>query len=169
MTGIVECGDGARHDFFVERPQIFERAAAASEDQHIDSLLTIEKLHGADDFRGGAIALDAHGIQRQMHVVEAAAQDAHDVADGRARRRSDEADAAREHRQRLFSLGGKQAFGFQAFFQLVEGELQRAQADRLDVLDVNLIFAAGFVDADGTAYGDVQAVLGAELHSATGS
>ena len=101
-----------------------------------------------------------------MHIVEAAAKDPDNVADGGARRRGDQADAAREHRQRLLALGGEQAFGFEAFFELLEGELQRAQTDRLDILNVDLIFAAGFVHADGAAYGDKQAVFGAELHKA---
>ena len=63
-------------------------------------------------------------------------------------------------------VGGEEAFGFEALFQLLEGELKRAEADGLDVLDVDLIFAAGFVDADRAAHGDVQAVLGAELDAA---
>ena len=52
------------------------------------------------------------------------------------------------------------------FLQLLEGELQRAEADRLDVGDVNLIFAARFVDAERAAHRDVQSVLGAELQAA---
>ena len=52
------------------------------------------------------------------------------------------------------------------FLQLLEGQLQRAEADRLDVADVNLILAARFVDAERAAHGDVQAVLGAEFQSA---
>ena len=37
-------------------------------------------------------------------------------------------------RQRLFARRIEQALFEQAFFQLLEGELQRAEADRLDVL-----------------------------------
>ena len=44
--------------------------------------------------------------------------------------------------------------------------MQRAQAYRLDVLDVDLIFTADFVDADGAAHGDVEAIFGAKLHQA---
>ncbi len=46
---------------------------------------------------------------------------------------------------------------------MLKGELQRAETYRLEVLDINLIFAAGFVDADGAAHGHLQAVFGAEL------
>ena len=66
----------------------------------------------------------------------------------------------------FFALLRKQTFGVEAFLQLLEGQLQRAEADRLDAFDINLIFAARFVDADGAAHGDVQAVFRAELHGA---
>jgi hypothetical protein len=83
-------------------------------------------LHGANDFRGGAIALDAHGVDGEVHIAEAAAQDAHHIADGSAARRSDQADAAGEKRQRLLAIRGEKAFGFEALLELLEGELQRA-------------------------------------------
>jgi hypothetical protein len=118
-------------------------------------LPAIEELHGAHDFRGGAVALDAHGIDGEVHVAKAAKQDAHHIADGGAARRSDQADAAGEKWQRLFAVGGEQAFGLKALLELLEGQLQSAEADRLDVLDVNLVFAARFVNADGAAHGDV--------------
>ena len=70
-----------------------------------------------------------------------------------------------KHGKRLLARGIEEALGVQALFQLIEGELQRAEADRLDVLDIKLIFAAGFVDADGAAHGDVQAVLGTEFQA----
>src|ERR1700683_946861 len=157
-------GNRARDRFLVERPKIFERTSAASQNQDVYGLLAIEELQGADDLEGGAIALNAHGIQRQVHVVKTASKNAHDVANGGTCRRCDQTDATRQKRERLFSLRGEQTLGFQALFQLIEGQLQRAQADRLDALDVDLIFAAGFVDADGTAHSDVEAIFGAEFH-----
>ena len=48
---------------------------------------------------------------------------------------------------------------------MLEGKLQGAEAHWLDVLDVNLIFAARLIDADGAAHGDVEAVLGAKLQA----
>jgi hypothetical protein len=91
-------GDGADNFFFIENPEIFERAATARDYQDVYDFSTIEELNSADNFRGGAIALDAHGVQSQMHVAEAAAQDANDIANGGAARRGDEADAAGEKR-----------------------------------------------------------------------
>src|SRR6267154_2264341 len=158
--------DGARHLFFVEGPQIFERAAAAREDQHIDHSLAIEELHGAHDFLGGTVTLDAHGIDREMHIAEAASQNADHIAHSRAARGSNQSDAAGQERQGLFAIRGEEAFRFEAFLELLEGQLQSAQADGLNVLDIDLVFAARFVDADGAAHRDAQAVFGAKLHGA---
>jgi len=71
-----------------------------------------------------------------------------------------------EEEAAVFARSIKEAFGFETFFQLLEGELQRALPHQVDFLDVNLIFAALFVDADGAAHGDLQTVLGAELDAA---
>ena len=60
----------------------------------------------------------------------------------------------------------EQAFGFEAFLQLLKGQLQRAASDGLEILDVNLIFAARFVNADRAAHGHLQAVFGTELDAA---
>ena len=116
-------GDGPGHFFFVERPEIFERATATREDQHVDYLLTVEVFDGANDLGRRAFTLHAHRIEGEVHVVEAAAQDANDVAVGRATRRSDEADTAWEERERLFAFGGEEAFGFKALFELIKRQL----------------------------------------------
>ena len=73
----------------------------------------------------------------------------------------DHTDAARQHGQRLLARFVEKSFRLELFLQLLERELQRAQAHRLDVAHVNLILAAQFVNAERAANGDVQAVLGA--------
>src|SRR6266480_2756276 len=112
------------------------------------------------------LALDAHGIDRQMHIWKAARENADDVAHGGAARRGDDADAAGEERQGLLARSVEQALSFEAFLQLLEGKLQRAAPNGLEIVHVNLIFAAGFVDAYGAAHGHQQAVFGAELDAA---
>src|SRR5256885_13789238 len=101
-----------------------------------------------------------------MHVVKTAAQDANDVANGGASGRSDESDAARKNRQRFFVFRVEETFGFETFFELIEGKLQRADAERLHAFDVNLIFAALLVDADAAAECYLHAVFHAEFHAA---
>src|SRR5207248_4162072 len=164
--GNLRIGNRAGDDFFVEGPQVFEGASPAGENQHVHELFCIEELQRFDDFLRGAFALHAHGKHGEIDVGKTAREDAHDVADGSTARRSDEADTAGKQRQRLLARRIEETFPFEALFQLVEGELKRAEADRLDFLDVNLIFAALFVDADGATHGDLQAVFGAELDAA---
>src|SRR5882762_3395896 len=158
--------DGARDDFFVEGPQILHGAAAAREDEHVHDSSGVEKFQGFDDFLGGAFALHAHGINSQMYVRETPRENTHDVAHSGAARRRDNADAAGKKRQRLLARRVEKAFGFEAFLQLLERELERAETNGLQIFHVNLILAARFVDAEGTAHGHLQAVFGTELDAA---
>src|SRR2546430_8633259 len=101
-----------------------------------------------------------------MHIWKAARENADDVAHRGAARRGDDADAAGEERQGLLARSVEQALSVEACFQLLEGKLQRAAPNGLEIVHVNLIFAAGFVDAYGAAHGHQQAVFGAELDAA---
>src|SRR4029077_16939375 len=132
--------DGAGERFFVEGPKIFHGTAATRKNQNVHKFFLIEEFQRFDDFRGGAFALDAHRKNRQVHIVKAAAQDADDVADGGSPRRGDQAHGAGGGPERVFSRGREQALRFEAFLQLLEGELQRAETNGLDILDVNLVF-----------------------------
>ncbi len=159
-------GDGASDDFFVEGPEIFERPATTNEENDVDGVGAREVAKGVDDLCGRTFALNANGIEGEMDVGKAAGEDADHIADGGAGGRGDESDAAREKRERLLAGGVKEAFGFKAALELFEGELEGATAERLHGLDVNLIFAADFVDGDGAANGDFEAVFGTKLHAA---
>ena len=92
----------------------------------------------------------------------AAADDVEKVANDGAGGRSDDADGARKRGQRLLALGVEEAFGLEAFLQLLEGELQRAGADGLHGFGDELHLAALLVDADAAAHQHVQAVFRAE-------
>ncbi len=159
-------GNRAGDSFLVECPEVFERAAAAGEDHHVGEFGAIEIAQARDDFAGRSFALHFYGIELDVNIREAALEDAENISNRRSGGRSDDADAARQHRQRLFARFVEEAFFLQLFFELLEGELERAESDRLNVRDVNLVFAAHFVDAERAANGDVQAVFGAELQSA---
>src|SRR5260370_23018772 len=108
--GYFRSEDGGGDFFFIESPEIFERATAAGEDQNVDHAPAIEELHGTHDFRGCALALHAHGIDGEMHMPKAPAQDAHHVADGGAAWVRDQPDAARLKRQPLLPLAGLDTF-----------------------------------------------------------
>src|SRR5207253_4053552 len=112
--GELRIGDGARDNFFVEGPHIYERAAATRKNQHVHKFFRIEKFQRLDDFLGRAFSLDARGKNGEMHVGKAAREDAHDVAHRGAARRSDETDVAGKKGQRPFARGVEEAFGFEA-------------------------------------------------------
>ena len=78
-------------------------------------------------------------------------------------RRGDDSDAARKARQRPFALGAEQPLGGQLLLELLEGQLQRAQALRLEQFHQQLVFAARFVNVDAAARQHRQAVLRLEL------
>src|SRR4029077_1409214 len=156
----------ARHYFLIERPQIFERTSTPSDDEHIGKFCAIEIIDRYRNFFRSSVALHLHWIEPHMCVWKPALQDAKNVADRGARGRRDDADATRQNGQRFLPRFVEEAFFLQALLQLFERQLQSAEADGLDIRDVNLIFAAHIVDADRTAHRDVQAVFGTEFQPA---
>ena len=112
--------------------------------------------------RGRALALHARRRDDDVGVRIAAPQHPDDVAQRRAVERGDDADAARQRRQRPLARLVEQALGGQPVAQLLEGQLQRAQPARLHVLADQLVLAARVVDAEPAAGHDVHAVLGLE-------
>ena len=85
-NGNLRVGNRPRDDFFVEGPQIFERAAAARHDHHVGKFRAIEIAQRRGDFLRRAFALHFHGIELHVDIGEAALQHAQNVANGGARR-----------------------------------------------------------------------------------
>jgi hypothetical protein len=97
-----------------------------------------------------------------MELGVAALEDAEDVADGRARGRRDDADRPRPEGQLALPLLVEQALGPELLLELLEAELERPLALGLDEIDVELVVAAGLVDADLAPADDLEAVLEVE-------
>ena len=77
----------ARHHFLVERPQIFERTAAARDDDHVRDLCAIEISQRGHNFRCRAFALHVHRITAaRERLAKRRLQYAQNVANGRAGR-----------------------------------------------------------------------------------
>src|SRR5581483_569939 len=106
----------------------------------------------------GVGALYARGADDQMRVRVAPAEHVDDVANRRAVKRGDDADLARQRRQRPLAVGIEEPFLLQPLLQLLEGDLQRADALRLEVLAFELIFASRLVDGDLAARDHVLAI-----------
>ena len=87
----------------------------------------------------------------------------HHIRDRRPARRRDDPDAPRKPRQRALPLGSEQPLGGQLLLELFEGQLQRAEALRLEHLDHQLILAARLEDVDPPARQHRQPVLRLEF------
>ncbi len=157
-------GDRARHALVIEAPEIFERAAAARDDEHVAFIAARRRFDGPHDFRDRRRALHGGGIEQHRRGGKSRAQHAQYVVDGRARGRGDHADAPRHGRQRPLALGGKQSFGGEPGLELLEFALERAFAGFLEVLDEQLVFAARLVEPDARADQDRHSILRPEAH-----
>ncbi len=164
-TGIGECGNGARDGFFVERPEIFERTAAARDDSDLRPASAAEVFEAAANVFDGAGALHTRGEEADVKSREAARKDFDEIANDGAFGRGHDADAEGKARQRPFSRGFEKAFFEEFLFELFKGELKRALALRLDGFDDELVFAALFVDIDAAAHEDLHAVLRLEFQA----
>ena len=101
-----------------------------------------------------------------MRAGVAPAEHLQDVADRGAVERGDDADPARQGGKRTFAAGIEQPLVLQPGLQLFEGELQRAESLRLEMLADQLIFALRLVDRDAPAGDDLQSVGRLELQIA---
>ena len=81
----------------------------------------------ARDLERGAFALHARRADHEVRVGIAAPQHLDDVAQRRAVERGDDADLARQRRQRPLARCVEQALGGEPLLELLEGELQRAE------------------------------------------
>jgi len=69
----------ARHLFFIERPQVFKRTAAARQDQDVGRTAGAEERECAHDVFRGAIALHAHWINQDASIGKAPPQNMQDI------------------------------------------------------------------------------------------
>ncbi len=109
------------------------------------------------NFRGGALALHARRPNHDVRVRIASSQHVDDVADRGAVEGRHDADLARQRRQRPLARGVEQPLGLQALLELIEGELERAESLRLQVLADQLVLALRLVDRDLSTRDDAQA------------
>src|SRR5262249_4148669 len=148
----------------VEGPQVFQRAAAAADNDDVHAAQRVELADTLRDLAGGALALHARGRQHDVDLAEASADHAEHVADGGAARRRDDSDLAREARRRPLARGIEYPPRAQTLLELLEGELQGAPAFRLEELDPQRVAPALGVDLERAEGQHVQAVARLEPH-----
>ena len=145
--------------------QILDGSAAAPDDD-VDAGHPAELAETARD-PSDASSPCTRRADDQVEVPVAAAEDLDDVADGGAVQGRDDADLARQGRQRPCRAASKSPFLLQAFLQLFKRHLERAQALRLQVLADDLILALRLVHRDPAADDDPQPSAG--LNSGSGA
>jgi hypothetical protein len=145
---------------------ILDRSAAAPHDDHVDARHLAQHADGGGDVGRRVFALDARRPDQHARVRRPAPQHFQDVAQRRAVERGHDPDPPRQGGQRALSLRIEQPFGLQPLLQLLERQLQRAQAVRLHVLADDLVFTFRLVDAETAARDDVQTVFGLEAQIA---
>lgn len=141
-------GDGAGDDFFVERPEIFNAASSATNDEKIDGRVFLKLIDGGSDFLGGAFALDFDGQQIKPHPGGATGEDGEHILQSSAGGGGHEADGLGKAWEGPFACGIEETFGVENAFESLEACLQRPLPLGLDALHDELILAAGFVNGD---------------------
>ncbi len=136
----------AGEDFFVEGPQVLDRAATAAHDQDIDFGVSIRGRNRRGDLVGGAGALYRRRVQDDRKTRETARQRGQDVAQCGGYGRCDDTQRQRKGRERSLTLGRKPARCFKPCLQPGKTLVQRTEAGKSHRLDIELEFAARLVD-----------------------
>ena len=105
------------------------------------------------------LALDPGRVDDDVELGVAALEDTEHVADGGAGRRGDDPDRPGPERELPLAPVIEKALGLELLLELFESELEGALALGLDEVDVELVVAAGLVDADLAPADDLEPVL----------
>jgi hypothetical protein len=125
-------GDGADDALVAEREQVLEVAAAAREDDDVDARLSAYGLERLDDRPGGARALDVRLGDDHASRREARGDRRQDVPLGGGVVARDEADPAREARQRPLPARLEQPLRGEPLLQPLECREVVAEPEPLD-------------------------------------
>ena len=152
----------ARDLLVVERPQVLDRAAAPSDDQHVDLRTRVRRTDRLHDARGRGLALHGRRVDDDAQRRPAARERRQHVVQRRALWRRHQADRARIRGQRPLALGGEPARGLELRLEPRELLVERSRAGEPDRVDVELEVAARLVDRRRRAHLDGHAVR--DLH-----
>ena len=157
-----------RHPLVVERPQVFDAAAAAAQDEHVALGAASRSRERGDDFGRCPFALHRRRVDDHRDRRVAAPQRRQHVAQRRRSARGDHADRARVGGQRPFRRRIEQALALELVAQTEESLEERAEARRPHELDVQLEIAARLVKRHERAHLDLHPVarLPVEQHPA---
>ena len=154
--------DRAGNTLVVERPQILDRPAAAPGDKHVRELPAVGVADGADDLGRCLNALHPHRQQQHLRDGIAPPQDADHVVYRRAGPARDDGDALRIGGQRALVRGIEQPLAAELLLELLEGDIEVADAVGGKTRAVKLIRTVARIDADAAGDDDLHAVFRAE-------
>ncbi len=150
-------GHRVGHRFLVERPQVFDAAAAPAHDQHVALGPARSGGYGVRDPVAGTLALHRRGVDHHPYMGCAPPQRGEYVAQGRRLRAGDDADGAREHGHGALAVLLEQAGRGQLLLEPLEGFEQRAHAGAPYRLHIDLVVAPGAIQRDERAHFDLVA------------
>ena len=126
-------GDRADQGLVAERQQVFDRPAAAGDDDDLDVTEGVEVGQGAADVPDGGAALNRDGPDLEPDRRPPAAGVLDDISLGRAAPAADEADGVGKERQRTLAVGVEEALGPQRRLEVLEAGEEFADSHRTDL------------------------------------
>ena len=154
--------DRACDRFVVERPQVFERAAAPGQQENIVAARGRRGVQHRDNRGRRVLALDRYRQDFYFSKRETPRDHAEHVANRGAGWRGDYADPARHLRNRSLAIDVEQTLGGELRLELLECALQGAFARFFEAVDNQLEFATRFVQADPGAGQHAHTIAGLE-------
>ncbi len=157
-----------RHPLVVERPEVFDAAAPAAQDEHVALGAASRSRERRDDLRRRPLALHRGRVEDHRDRRVAAPQRRQHVAQRRRGPRGDHADRTRVGGERPFRRRIEQPLALELVAQTEERLVERAEARRPHELDVQLEIAARLVKGHERAHLDLHSVarLPVEEHPA---
>ena len=161
-------GNSPHHLFFIEGPQILERATATRHNQKVGTRqrpLLRHRIKAADRARhltGGVLPLHQRSPKQHPHA-EPVGQPVQDIADYRAGRAGDHPDHLGHPRHRLFPVSVKQPFGSQPTAALLKLFQHGALTGHFHGRYNDLIFRATAIDGQLAGDNDLKPLF--RLHA----
>ena len=152
------CRHRAGDNFLVERPEVLNAAAAATDNQQVAQVVKVGQLDSIHNFLGGTSPLYPGGDHHQVATPRAAPQDRDEIPQRCPAVGCHEADGCRQSRQAALAGGIKQALRRELFLQFEECLLQAPDAVLLDNPENDLVTAARLVDGNPSGADNLQAV-----------
>ena len=166
-NGYLRGEDRTDDNLFVEAPQVFQTASAASHHEDVwPGTQAIGLFDSRDNFRRRAVALNASGDDQDFCAWPTPPRDVQKIANRRAGGAGDKRDRLGVGRQRLFMGFVEQALLLQSLVQLPKRQLQCSFAHRLHPPHNELIFAVRRIDVDAALADHLLAIFGFKTQTA---